>query len=1731
MTKAVHFLLCFVAILSAADADVLRVTTTGIGDGSSWANASSLSDALTNANDGDGLWIARGSYTNTPFTVAISNLSLYGGFTNGMDNFDDRDWDAHAAHLDGQSARRVMSITGPNTTLDGLTITNGWAQSGDGDGGGIYKSGAFALTINNCTFEENRMYLGGDGEFGGGGFFEDGSLTLSNCTFRNTLPVIGDRRYHRGLGFYAEDATIKITDCTFTELKWNTSGYYNWGAAFHIHGGSVRVQDTTFSDCLAQRSNWSSGGGGVAALSDLVVATFTNCTFVNNEVQSWSTQDRPGAGILSENAGAGGATIHVYGCTFTNQVAGRGSAIALESGSAVVEHSAFIDCDVDGAGDGGAFYVKAGTLKLLGCTVTECDATAEGGAVYNEGGTLTISNSILWANSAATQGSDVANAAGGSGSIDFCLLSGDEDSTAIISDASGGNLTTANVFSQDPLFASGSDVHLRSPAGRWNGTMFVTDAPPYSPAIDAGDPSSAFGNEVAYNGSKINLGRYGNTAEASKSTNNAPTVEHRAVTTNLNIVTLRGELVTTETIADVTFYFGTTDGAEVQGDWGYTNSISPPPHQTGTVFSATIAGLLYDQLYYFGCFATNNTGYDWANASQTFTTGPEPPGGGANVIHVDTNATTGGNTGDNWFNAFTDWSDACDAVGGTKTQMWIAAGTFTDTAAGTITDDVAIYGGFTGTETNLSQRDADANKVFLDGEGSRRTLRLTGGPIMIDGVTFTNGVPGAGDNHGGGIHKSGSFDVTITDCNFFENRMAEAGGSFGGGGYFEDGTLTFSNCTFRHARTTAGSWYARGLGFYAEDATVKVTDCTFTELKWHANGWYDWGAAFHVHGGSVAVENSTFSDCRGQRSNFSSGGGAICALSDLAFGSFTNCTFVDNFITEQDDTRDRPGVILCEAHGSGADVHVYGCTFTNNTAGKGAAVCVEAGSAIVEHSSFIDCDVTQIGEGGCFYLKAGSLDVSYSTITGCDAEDHGGAIYQESGDITVYNSILYANTAPSTEGADVYVEASTSIDLNYNNLSGDPTDTDYIRDLSGNLTQSNNITENPTFVSGVDVHLQSQDGRWDNTTSMFTNDSQTSVCIDAGDPGAAFANETAPNGGRVNLGRYGNTAEASRTPAAVTPIVTNRGSTVNFNQAEMKGELIINDATADITFYYDTSDKGEFGAWTSSEPMGSAQQTGTVFQVVVNGLAYNTTYFFRAFATNASGYHWAQNPQQFTTGGEPKGGGDGIIHVKSDATGGQNGLNWFDAFLTIQAAADAANDNTNEIWVALVGGSDSSTANIDTNCQVYGGFIGDPSTGETNRADRTSSNTVVDGGGLYRPMAISDSTVTLDQLTITNGFLSTAAGTTGAGLNATDSDVTLVNCVFANNGFDVAQQRFGGGAYFSGGSALISNCVFRGFRATTWNQDGFGWQSSGTDIEMVGCTITDNKSASGDWYQQGGAFKFEDGLLTVRDCSFDDNRVARGHLDVSQGHQSGGGAVYIDGDVIATFTGCVFTDNEVTAALSRQSPGGALMVYDGGSATVTVSQTVFDNNAGTYGGTIYLDDVVATIENCTITRGLARDGTAGMGQGGAVRLDGGSVTIHNSILWSNVAETTGSELYVTNSGNLTIDYCLLTGTNSPHVTVDSGSVNWGPGITMADPLFASTADLHLQSIYGRVDEVTQTIVQDDEQSPAIDAGDPLDDIGLEPKPNGFIINLGAYGGTTEASLSSFGTSGSQLLFR
>ena len=90
-------------------------------------------------------------------------------------------------------------------------------------------------------------------------------------------------------------------------------------------------------------------------------------------------------------------------------------------------------------------------------------------------------------------------------------------------------------------------------------------------------------------------------------------------------------------------------------------------------------------------------------------------------VYVNVTA-TGTNDGSSWTNAYSSLQNALDNAA-SGNEVWVAAGTYSPGSAVTDFFNVgvqgqAIYGGFAGTETMLSQRDIATNKTILSGDVS-----------------------------------------------------------------------------------------------------------------------------------------------------------------------------------------------------------------------------------------------------------------------------------------------------------------------------------------------------------------------------------------------------------------------------------------------------------------------------------------------------------------------------------------------------------------------------------------------------------------------------------------------------------------------------------------------------------------------------------------------------------------------------------------------------------------------------------------------------------------------------------------------------------------------------------------------------------------------------------------------------------------------------------------------------
>lgn len=146
------------------------------------------------------------------------------------------------------------------------------------------------------------------------------------------------------------------------------------------------------------------------------------------------------------------------------------------------------------------------------------------------------------------------------------------------------------------------------------------------------------------------------------------------------------------------------------------------------------------------------------------------------------------------------------------------------------------------------------------------------------------------------------------------------------------------------------------------------------------------------------------------------------------------------------------------------------------------------------------------GNGGSG-IQGGAAQVAFCTISDNSVS---GIVCQA----TITNSIVYHN---ARSGTGLQLDASVG-QVTYS-------------DIQGGRQGQGNIDADPLFVRrglAGDYHLQSQAGRWNPAVGLWTADALTSPCIDAGNPAADFSQEPLPNGGRSDLGAYGNTGQASR---------------------------------------------------------------------------------------------------------------------------------------------------------------------------------------------------------------------------------------------------------------------------------------------------------------------------------------------------------------------------------------------------------------------------------------------------------------------------------------------------------------------------------------------------------------------------------------------------------------------------
>ena len=343
------------------------------------------------------------------------------------------------------------------------------------------------------------------------------------------------------------------------------------------------------------------------------------------------------------------------------------------------------------------------------------------------------------------------------------------------------------------------------------------------------------------------------------------------------------------------------------------------------------------------------------------------------------------------------------------------------------------------------------------------------------------------------------------------------------------------------------------------------------------------------------------------------------------------------------------------------------------------------------------------------------------------------------------------------------------------------------------------------------------------------------------------------------------------------------------------------------------------------------------------------------------------------------------------------------------------------------------------------------------------------------------------------------ANTNGGGINVENGTPRIVGCNITDN-----RASYGGGIHNQRSSPEVSHCTF----SRNWATSGGGINNtSNSSPILTHCTFNENQAANGGGMRCNGKSN-----TTVSDCIFIGNDATHGgglfaagsapscsNCTFTGNSSSWGGGVYIKFcNGVELKEGCKLINNRATAR------GGGMFVY--GDSHVTMMNCLIVENCADMAGAMYISrECDVELLNCTFTLNSARRGNTLVYASAQLP---STTDLINCIIWDG-----GEQIWNADDSTISIVYSDVRG----------GWEGEGTGNIDADPLFAdpNKGDYHLKSQPGRWDPNPPAAdwVKDDVTSPCIDAGDTNSDWTVELWPHGKRINMGAYGGTPEASMS------------
>ncbi len=297
-------------LLSAQNTWYVNQNANGLASGQSWANAfPNLKTALTQAQVGDAIWVAQGTYlpdtgSNRDETFLLkSGVQLYGGFAGTESAVNQRNISEHPVVLSGNignaadstdNSYTILTLFFPdaNTRIDGFILEHGYSVSDTNYyynspvlcGGAVYihgENGKALPVFANCTFRHNVAQSDGGAIYVNGQGTKESLPIFKNCIFYNnqSLQRSGGAVYL--IGGSKLDRGIEFDHCHFES---NSAGILGAGVYFEHTIGNHTIN---FLKCKAvtNRTTLGSGTGFFFTLFDDGVdlrVIIDSCDFINN---------------------------------------------------------------------------------------------------------------------------------------------------------------------------------------------------------------------------------------------------------------------------------------------------------------------------------------------------------------------------------------------------------------------------------------------------------------------------------------------------------------------------------------------------------------------------------------------------------------------------------------------------------------------------------------------------------------------------------------------------------------------------------------------------------------------------------------------------------------------------------------------------------------------------------------------------------------------------------------------------------------------------------------------------------------------------------------------------------------------------------------------------------------------------------------------------------------------------------------------------------------------------------------------------------------------------------------------------------------------------------------------------------------------------------------------------------------------------------------------------------